>query len=91
MQAYYSRGITYWHKGNHDRAIADFNLAIRLNPKLAVAYYGRGCAYWYYGQKAKAEEDFAHAKSLGYTSPRPSSTNFIQMSLSALAGVKLSP
>ena len=91
VQAYYSRGVTYWHKGNHDRAIADFNEAIRVDPKLAVAYYGRGCAYWYYGQKAKAEEDFAHAKRLGYTSPRPSSTNFIQMSLSALSGVKLSP
>jgi len=91
VQAYYSRGISYWHKGSHDRAIADFNQAIRRNPKLAVAYYGRGCAYWYYGQKAKAEEDFAHAKRLGYTSPRPGSANFIQMSFSALAGVKLSP
>jgi hypothetical protein len=89
--AYCGRGSAYGHKGNHDRAIADFNQAIRLDPRLAVAYYGRGCAYWYYGQKAKAEEDFVHAKRLGYTSPRPSSTNFIQMSLSALVGVKLPP
>lgn len=85
-QAYYNRGVTYWHKGNHDRAIADFTEAIRLNPKLAVAYYGRGCAYWYYGQKAKAEGDFAQSQRLGYSSPRPSSTGIIHMSLSALAG-----
>jgi hypothetical protein len=91
VQAYCGRGIAYGHKGMHDRAITDFNQAIRLNPSLAVAYYGRGCANWYYGQKAKAEEDFARAKRLGYTSPRPSSTNFIQMSLSALAGVRPPP
>jgi tetratricopeptide (TPR) repeat protein len=85
-QAYYSRGVTYWCKGNHERAVAEFNEAIRLDPKLAVAYYGRGCACLYYGQKANAEGDFAQAKRLGYTSPKPSSTSIIQMSLSILGG-----
>jgi hypothetical protein len=73
--AYYNRGVTYWQRGNRDRATADFNEAIRLDPKLAVAYYGRGCGYMYYGQKVKAEMDFAQAKRLGYTSPKPNSTN----------------
>jgi Flp pilus assembly protein TadD len=84
--AYYSRGVTYWYKGNHDRAAADFNEAIRLDPKLAAAYYGRGCVYLSYGYKAQAEADFTQAKMLGYTSPKPSSPNIIQMSLSILRG-----
>jgi Flp pilus assembly protein TadD len=84
--AYYSRGVTYWYKGNHDRAAAEFNEAIRLDPKLAVAYYGRGCVYMSYGYKAEAEADFAQAKMLGYTSPKPTSPNIIQMSLSILRG-----
>ena len=32
-------------KGEYDRAIADFNEAIRLDPKYAVAYNNRGEAY----------------------------------------------
>jgi tetratricopeptide (TPR) repeat protein len=84
--AFYCRGVTYWNKGIHDRAAADFNEAIRLDPKLAVAYYGRGCVYTSSGYKAEAEADFAHAKMLGYTSPKPASQNIIQTSLSFLRG-----
>ena len=79
-------GASYWHAGNRDRATADFNEAIRLDPKLGVAYYVRGCACLYYGQKVKAEMDFARAKSLGYTSPKPRPTNIIQKSLSIPGG-----
>ena len=81
--AYYNRGVAELHKGGHDRAIADFNEAIRLDPNLAAAYYGRGFAYSYCGQKVKADMDFAQAKRLGYSSPAPSPTNIIQISLSA--------
>ena len=31
-------------KGDVDRAIADYNSAIRMNPSFAEAFYGRGFA-----------------------------------------------
>ena len=43
--AYYSRGLAYYDKGDDDRAIADYNEALRLDPKYAYAYSSRGLAY----------------------------------------------
>jgi len=43
--AYYNRGGAYAMKGDDDRAIEDFNQAIRLNPNYAKAYSGRGLLY----------------------------------------------
>jgi tetratricopeptide (TPR) repeat protein len=34
--AFNFRGISYNKKGDHDRAISDYNEAIRLNPKFEV-------------------------------------------------------
>ena len=39
-----SRGLAYLKKGQWDAAIADYNAALRLNPKLASSLYGRGLA-----------------------------------------------
>ena len=43
--AYYNRGNAYADKGQYDRAIAEFDKAIKLNPKYALAYYIRGLVY----------------------------------------------
>jgi tetratricopeptide (TPR) repeat protein len=43
--AYNVRGTAYFFKGDNDRAIADYNEAIRLDPKYAFAYNGRGNAW----------------------------------------------
>lgn len=42
----------------HDKAIADFNKAIELDPEYALAYSTRGFAYTKLGEKEKAISDF---------------------------------
>jgi tetratricopeptide (TPR) repeat protein len=42
---YYNRGESYRNKGDHDRAIADYTEAIRLDPQFAIAYNNRGVSY----------------------------------------------
>ena len=45
----------------HDKAIADYTEAIRLNPKDADAYYNRGLAYWNKGKFDKAIAEYTEA------------------------------
>jgi len=40
--AFYNRGNAYVRKGQNDRAIQDYDQAIRLNPNFADAFYNRG-------------------------------------------------
>ncbi len=42
---YNNRGIAYGNKGDYDRAIADHNKAIELDPRYAKAYNNRGVDY----------------------------------------------
>jgi tetratricopeptide (TPR) repeat protein len=46
--------LKHHNKGDLDRAIADYDEAIRLDPKDAMAYYNRGLAF-------KAKSDLARA------------------------------
>src|SRR5215470_12212619 len=40
--AYSRRATAYARKGDYDRAIPDFDQAIKLNPNDPLAFYGRG-------------------------------------------------
>ena len=59
-------GRNYGEKDELDKAITDFDTAIRLDKNLAWAFYARGVAFERKGEKSKAEADFAEAKKLGY-------------------------
>jgi tetratricopeptide (TPR) repeat protein len=58
---FYNRGIAYAKKSQYDRAIADFNQAIRLDPDSIFALNNRGAAYARKGQLDDAIADFNEA------------------------------
>jgi hypothetical protein len=55
---YNNRGNVYDKRGQHQRAIEDYNKTIRLKPDYADAYYNRGIVYLILGQHQRAIEDF---------------------------------
>jgi lipoprotein NlpI len=62
--SYYNRGLAYNAKGDSDRAIADYNEAIRLDPKDAAAYNSRSIAYNAKGDFDRAIADYNQAIQL---------------------------
>jgi lipoprotein NlpI len=59
--AFQNRGSAYHDKGDNDRAIADYNEAIRLDPKHARAFIGRGIAFSDKGDNDRAIADYNEA------------------------------
>jgi tetratricopeptide (TPR) repeat protein len=54
-----NRGNAYYYgKEQYDRAIADYNEAIRLTPSFGRAYYNRGDAYFAKGEYDRAIADY---------------------------------
>jgi len=56
VHGYNGRANVYHVKGDDDRALADYNEAIRIDPNYKYAYNGRGSAY-----SAKGDQDHAIA------------------------------
>ena len=55
--AHIKRGIVWASKGDNDRAIAEFDEAIRINPHYAVAYFSRGVIWNAKGDSERAIAD----------------------------------
>ena len=55
----------HYDKGEYNKAIADYNKAIELNPKDADAYNNRAIAYYHKGNIEKACADARKACNLG--------------------------
>ena len=69
---YNNRGWDFYQKKDYDKAISDFNDAIKLNPNSALAYFNRGITYGDKKEYDKAISDFNDAirldpnSALGY-------------------------
>ena len=59
-----SRAFTYLKLTQYGEAIADYNRALALNPKLASSLYGRGLAKRRNGDAAAGDADVAAAKEI---------------------------
>ncbi|MDH3580955.1 MAG: tetratricopeptide repeat protein, partial [Hyphomicrobiales bacterium] len=67
--AYFSRGNAYDALDRYDRAIASFDVAIRLSPGYTTAYANRGVVYAKKGDQARAIADFKRALILDPSDP----------------------
>jgi tetratricopeptide (TPR) repeat protein len=61
---YRERGVNYFATKYYDRAMADFNEAIKLDSKDAWAYLGRGLTKRARGDDAGGNADIATARRL---------------------------
>ena len=67
VQAYVSRGLEYFDKQDFDRAIAEYNEAVRLDSKHILAFYSRGQAYMKKKDYDRAISDYTEAIRLDPT------------------------
>jgi tetratricopeptide (TPR) repeat protein len=58
VRVYNARGVLWKRKGDYDRAIADYNAAIELDPEYHYAYYNRGISYFERRDIDRAIADF---------------------------------
>ena len=56
--AYLNRGLTEYEGGDHKAAIADFDAALRLNPRADKALNNRAACYAFLGDRPAALRDF---------------------------------
>jgi tetratricopeptide (TPR) repeat protein len=65
VEAYYVRGVAYYHLGDPKRAIQDLDRAIELNRTYAEAHFMKGLAFNKLGNPGKATENYIVAARLG--------------------------
>lgn len=63
-RTYYHRGNAYYEKGDFDKAIENYNMAIVLNPNFSEAYFNRGLSYYNKKDFDKSIADYTHSAEL---------------------------
>jgi tetratricopeptide (TPR) repeat protein len=53
-----------YQQGKSDLALSDYNQALNINPRLALAYKNRGVLYYYRLEREKAIRDLRQAAEL---------------------------
>jgi tetratricopeptide (TPR) repeat protein len=56
--------MSYAAKGDYDTAIADYNAALKMNPRDALALYERGIAKQHQGDDTGGDADIQAAKKI---------------------------
>lgn len=85
---YNNRGLIYFQSGQMEKAIADYNTALQLNPHLDSAYNNRANYYASLGQLVEAIADYEQAIDLNFGNIRArinQGITFRQMGLYELA------
>lgn len=69
LKALIARGEVLARKDQTDRAIADYDAVLQLDPTLADIFNARGELWWKKGDRPKAVSDFAAALKLNPDHP----------------------
>ena len=64
MITFHSRGLSYRFLGEYNKAIADFNKSIKINPKNADVYFNRSRVLEKMGEYSKSKKDLRKSKYL---------------------------
>ncbi len=68
-KTYHQMGNDYYEKGDYDRAIENYNMAILLNPVFSEAYFNRALSYYQLKNFDKSVSDYTKAVELDPHNP----------------------
>lgn len=68
-RTYYHKGNQLFEKGEYDKAIENYNMAIILNPTFSEAYFNRGLCYYNLKKFEKSIEDYSKSAELDPKNP----------------------
>jgi SpoVK/Ycf46/Vps4 family AAA+-type ATPase len=68
-KTYYQMGNDYYEKGDYDKAIENYNMAILLNPVFSEAYFNRALSYYQLKNFDKSVADYAKSLELDPQNP----------------------
>lgn len=68
-RTYYHKGNMLFEKGEYDKAIENYNMAIILNPTFSEAYFNRGLSYYNLKNFDKSVSDYTKSAELDPKNP----------------------